>query len=384
MRKAAFALLAFLVASRGAVAVAQTTAPQSISSLDATVAGLESIGLFIPESRLVNPDGTMRKHALSADLKAHRFDEALSRGVQGARKRILRHPEQPCVFPSGPGVVIRDEQAERNWRYRLARTDLTIRGRVVRVTPGLNTQTFGPANLVVVDVTRSLRGEKVVSGSPLTFLTTTGSLTIDGVQLCTADEAERVPVAGDDVFVSGWIQTRRPGVHIVNKPSLDVWELDRDNRVTVRGPDGGVENLSVDELEDVVRAGPRQDSAQSRQSDLQSILSLGLGEVEHGMPVVLVLSESLDAATRAAASSLRSTVPRTDIPVSAEYKLPGGFFLLDQVQVSGDAGLFVGRLGPVPRQRPGILTDACGTGYRISMTRHAGQWTIGPIEMSVC
>lgn len=256
MNKPPIGLLALLIAFCVTAAVAQTAAPQSISSLDATVAGLETIGLFIPDRRLVNPDGTLRKHGLSADPEAQRSDEALSRGVQGARKRILRHPDQPCVFPSSLSPVFRGSE-DRSWRSRLARTDLTIRGRVVRVTPGFNTQTFAPANLVAVDVTRSLRGEKVVPGSLLTFLTTTGSLTIDGVKLCIADEAERVPVAGDDVFVSGWIQARRPGVHVVNKPSLDVWELDRDNAVTVRGPDGSVERLSVDKMEDAVRAATR-------------------------------------------------------------------------------------------------------------------------------
>src|ERR1700736_5660524 len=73
MNKPPIGLLVLLVASCGTAAVAQTAAPQSLSSLDATVAGLESTGLFIPDSRLVNPDGTLRKHGLSADPEARRF-----------------------------------------------------------------------------------------------------------------------------------------------------------------------------------------------------------------------------------------------------------------------------------------------------------------------
>jgi hypothetical protein len=41
----------------------------------------------------------------------------------------------------------------------------------------------------------------------------------------------------------------------------------------------------------------------SRDADLQSMLGLGLGEVERGTKVVVVLSPSLDAATRAAVSA---------------------------------------------------------------------------------
>jgi hypothetical protein len=122
----------------------------------------------------------------------------------------------------------------------------------------------------------------------------------------------------------------------------------------------------------------------SRDADLRSMLGVGLGEVERGTKVIVVLSPSLDAATRAAVSAVRSTVRRSDIPGSDQYDLPSGFFVLEQVELSGDAGLLVGRLGPVPRQRQGMLTDACGTGYRISMTRHEGRWTIGPVEVSVC
>jgi hypothetical protein len=121
-----------------------------------------------------------------------------------------------------------------------------------------------------------------------------------------------------------------------------------------------------------------------RRADLKAVLSLGLQEVEHGTRVVVAVPGSLDPSVAAAVSALRRVVRRADVPGSEEYDLPTGYFVLERVRIAGDTAIFAGRLGPVARQRPGLMIDACGTGFRISMARREGRWFVGPIEIKSC
>jgi hypothetical protein len=119
-------------------------------------------------------------------------------------------------------------------------------------------------------------------------------------------------------------------------------------------------------------------------ADLEAVLSLGLQEVEHGTAVIVAIPASLDPSVVAAVSKLRRVVRRADVPRSEEYELPTGYFALEMVRIAGETAIFAGRLGPVPRQRPGLMIDACGTGFRISMERRGGRWFVGPVEIGKC
>jgi hypothetical protein len=122
----------------------------------------------------------------------------------------------------------------------------------------------------------------------------------------------------------------------------------------------------------------------ARRADLEAVLSLGLQQVEHGTRVVVAIPPSLDPSVEAAVSKLRHVVRRADVPRSEEDELPTGYFVLETVRIAGDEAIFAGRLGPVPRRRPGLMIDNCGTGFRISMNRREGRWVVGPMEIEKC
>ena len=74
-----------------------------------------------------------------------------------------------------------------------------------------------------------------------------------------------------------------------------------------------------------------------------------------------------------------SRVARTDA-----YDLPPAHVRLDSVLVAGDSARVVAWLGPIRRQRPGIIMMGCGRGQRLTFVRNgAGAWVPGRYQSTV-
>jgi hypothetical protein len=102
-------------------------------------------------------------------------------------------------------------------------------------------------------------------------------------------------------------------------------------------------------------------------------------------PVILVLPSGTDRKTKSVLCQMRRCLKPEDVPTSEMFVLPVGYFVLEEFRVQGDEAILAGRFGPIPRQRPGLRIDACGTGVRIPLARQpTGRWVAGPIRVDAC
>jgi hypothetical protein len=82
---------------------------------------------------------------------------------------------------------------------------------------------------------------------------------------------------------------------------------------------------------------------------------------------------------------LRRCISPGEVPVSDDFTLPEGYFALKEFRVEGRSAVFSGRIGPVPRRKPGFLLDACGTGIEIHLFRRDdGKWEVGQTVIQQC
>jgi len=94
-----------------------------------------------------------------------------------------------------------------------------------------------------------------------------------------------------------------------------------------------------------------------------------------GRPVVVVIRENETPEVRAAACHARHCKRERDVLPTPDGSLPGDYFVLKKLEVSGSAAVFGGLLGPIPPQKPGLRIDACGTTLEIRLVRTPeGAW----------
>jgi hypothetical protein len=178
-------------------------------------------------------------------------------GLANMRKRLLYAQDQnrakgsitclPYSSPFSHGTILTgppsrpsSDSGKGRWVDRLGRTQVLVEARVLLVTPGLNPWNLSPSNLVTVEVLRPHRRPSSIpvgAGSRLTFLTHSGSLEIEGVELCVEDLREAIPRVGDRVLLGGWMS--RTAGHISNTPKWDVAPISNDGTVRIQPEDGG-------------------------------------------------------------------------------------------------------------------------------------------------
>ena len=118
-------------------------------------------------------------------------------------------------------------------------------------------------------------------------------------------------------------------------------------------------------------------------ADLVDVARVGLSHIErwHG-PLVLVAPTALPKHTRSLLASMRHTI--SAVPYSPDFILPESYFELSLLSVSGSSGSLSGWLGPSPRKKPGIITDACGTGYKLSLEKRPEGWVVASYSATNC
>ena len=264
-------VLAFLAPCSGGLGQVQPLGTHEGAALDAhreapgIVWGRSQLDspLFIPVAQLVSSSGE-----LLPDWFKRGGLQRLEQRIAEARLRNSQTPDNSC-FPYTPSGETLDISERRDaaqlksgpvWLRRISRTDMTVTGRVVKLTPGLNPWTLSPATLVSVRVDSALRntGQRhAAAGDLITYLTHTGDLTLNGTRFCVTDSNEHPLAVGARVVVSGWVASDR-GIHLANRPSQDVIQISGDDSVTVPSTeDGQREVISLKRLvQQVARLAP--------------------------------------------------------------------------------------------------------------------------------
>lgn len=225
-------------------------------------------GLFISATQLLTADGAVREEAAPTREQNRRIAELLQRTAENAQRRARKTPSAPCFWPTQsadiitmtrrPGTASSEAPPLKpTWSERLQHTHLTVVGRVVALTPGLDLHTVTPVTLVTVHIDRVLRGNGNGVTS-LTYLARNASLRINGVNVCMEDPGEEALSEGDQVIVSGWVQRKSPnGLHLINWPTLDVSKVQADGTARVIGQDGNAQAISLGEIQRAINAMPQ-------------------------------------------------------------------------------------------------------------------------------
>jgi hypothetical protein len=72
------------------------------------------------------------------------------------------------------------------------------------------------------------------------------------------------------------------------------------------------------------------------------------------------------------------------VPETEELSLPEGYFVVKTFDLQAGRGTLSGLLGPVPKPRPGVPLLACGTTYRIALSKVSGEWKANIVGITVC
>jgi hypothetical protein len=116
-----------------------------------------------------------------------------------------------------------------------------------------------------------------------------------------------------------------------------------------------------------------------------AIVRAGLSVVERGMPGLFVIPDRADRATRDVLCELRRCIARASVRSSDLHLVPRGYFVFEELQITGNDALFSGTVGPIERPVPGRLLNDCGTGFAVPLHRDAsGQWVAGRYSVTVC
>lgn len=118
----------------------------------------------------------------------------------------------------------------------------------------------------------------------------------------------------------------------------------------------------------------------ARRQELVEVAKLGLAEVE-GIrgELIIVAGPHVTEEAVAALRQLRTIILPSQVPKSARYALPEGYFVLQQLSLRGAGASLVGTVGPR------FHTDRCGSTTDVSM-RHGsdGVWRVASTTVTQC
>jgi hypothetical protein len=212
--------------------------------------------LFIPQSKLLNADGTLN----AAAFRSPRDIDAVNALVAAARSL----PPGGCV-PHRQRVINDDlssrtnsslsqrtlESAAPAWKQRVERAAISLRGTVVAITPGLNYTSLAPAELIQIRVDRLIHqhyGSRREPGRLVSYVTEGGTMTIEGARVCVVQIGEPTLAVGQRIFLSGFPQedARLP---LSLLPATDVLPITNNNEVLVPEGAGTRSPVSLSDIE---------------------------------------------------------------------------------------------------------------------------------------
>ena len=122
-----------------------------------------------------------------------------------------------------------------------------------------------------------------------------------------------------------------------------------------------------------------------RNKDYQYLADASLKYVEHVGPVsVFVVPSHLDRSARDALAEIRKVIDPEQMPPSASYKLPGGYFVVEKFHVDKAEAVFEGTLGPVLQSATPGSADACGTAFSIPFELEGEKWASHSYKTRIC
>ena len=119
--------------------------------------------------------------------------------------------------------------------------------------------------------------------------------------------------------------------------------------------------------------------------DFAIIADASLKLVERTRPVIMfVVPPATDARAQSALKKLRAIVRREDVPKSADYALPEGYFVVERFDIEDGAATFEGQLGPVTRAAEGKNLPGCGLRFSMAFYWEAKGWASHSYKILDC
>jgi hypothetical protein len=121
---------------------------------------------------------------------------------------------------------------------------------------------------------------------------------------------------------------------------------------------------------------------QVRRQELLEVAKLGLAQVERARaPVVIVAGPHVTSEAVFTLKQLRNVITPGQVPETDRYRIPEGYFVLQQLSLRGAGASFVGTAGPSFKNHP----DSCGSTIDVSMQKGAdGVWRVASTSVTQC
>lgn len=178
-----------------------------------------ALPLFVPRAEILTPDGKLQHRwflpraveDLNTKIRlAKKRDLSAAPSCDEYRSRVVADPPPPPPGASDTGTG-----------HQIPPPGVVLSGRVLSISPGMRVQDLSPANLVTIQVEHVFAngsGVSLARGGALRYITYGGSLTVDGVDLCSHFAWERTPLLGERLLISGWIDPRNPSLVYPDEP----------------------------------------------------------------------------------------------------------------------------------------------------------------------
>ncbi len=130
----------------------------------------------------------------------------------------------------------------------------------------------------------------------------------------------------------------------------------------------------------------RQATLPSGEARLLAVVAAARERIEFhvGKVEVFVIDPTIDEATAAVLTRELRAIPSKQVPRTATYDLPAGYFLLKSIRFHDDSATVTGTMGPIPAPRDGLVLLACGTTLLIDVTKTPAGWVGKVSSLIVC
>lgn len=133
-------------------------------------------------------------------------------------------------------------------------------------------------------------------------------------------------------------------------------------------------------------AGHRKDF-ELNNHDFSSIAEAALTLIDpKGAITTIVMPPGIDPRARSALAKIKTVISPDQIPQSANFSLPGGYFVLQTFSISVADGKaeIDGKLGPVMRSMTAANMHDCGKNYTIAFSLEDGDWVSHAYKVASC
>jgi hypothetical protein len=123
-------------------------------------------------------------------------------------------------------------------------------------------------------------------------------------------------------------------------------------------------------------------ATRARREELLDVAKLGLAQIERARaPVIIVIGPHVTAEALSTLKQLRKVITPGQVPETERYRIPEGYFVLQQLSLRGAGASFVGTAGPSFRNHP----DSCGSTIDVAMQRGPdGAWRVASVSVTQC